>query len=333
MIVLNPNYNNYKMLLQEIATVLNIPYQPGADFLIITPPAGNGIYKTIPLFDELQVLLVDVAISQPVIIKRERTDNPYFLLHFDDVYISETATLKVDDEMLQKSNTHHAFARLTSNIFNNVEEGPANLHLKAVKILFNEKWLKKYLGLSADDDVLQKYLALKTESFDIEPLDEEYLKLMQELWDAKKEDPLQNIFLQNRVTLLIERFFTRLYSKINLLEGKFDLSSEVIKRLLKVEQLLVDDFSRVPPAIDELSKLFSMSSTKLKKSFKSMYGDSIYAYYQKQRLKKANELLVSGELNVKQTAEAVGFNNISNFTLAYKKQYKKEPAAFLTNRQ
>ena len=63
-----------------------------------------------------------------------------------------------------------------------------------------------------------------------------------------------------------------------------------------------------------------------------MYGDSIYAYYQKHRLKKANELLLSGQVNVKQAAEAVGFNNTSNFTLAYKKQYKKEPAVVLSNR-
>jgi AraC-like DNA-binding protein len=325
MIVLNPNYNNYKLLLQEIATALAINYQPGADFLIIPPAAGKGIYKTISLFDELQVLLVDVAINQPAVIKREKTASSYFLLHFDDVFIADTATLKVDDEVLQRTNTRHSVARLTCNIFSNIEEGPANLHLKSVKVLFNEKWLKKYLGMDANDDVLQKYLSLKTESFDIEQLDEEYLKLMDDLWNAKKDDPLQNIFLQNRVTLLIERFFTRLYSKTNLLQGKFNLSSSVIQKMIQIEHLLSDDFSKLPPTIDEFSKIVSMSSTMLKKSFKTMYGDSIYAYYQKQRLQKANELLLSGKYSVKQTAGAVGFNNVSKFTLAYKKQFNRLP--------
>ncbi len=326
MIVLNPNYNNYKLLLQEIATALAINYEPNADFLIITPPAGKGIYKTINLFDELKVLLVDVAINQPVIIKREKTAESYFLLHFDDVFITDTAILKVDDEVLQKTNTRHSVARLTCNIFSNIEEGPASLHLKSVKVLFNEKWLKKYMGMDANDDVLQKYLSLKTESFDIEQLDAEYLALMDDLWNAKKDDPLQNLFLQNRVTLLIERFFTRLYSKVNLLQGKFNLSTEVIQKMIRVEHVLSDDFTNLPPTIDEFSKMVSMSSTMLKRSFKTMYGDSIYAYYQKQRLQKANELLLSGKYNVKQTAEAVGFNNVSNFTLAFKKQYKKLPS-------
>jgi AraC-like DNA-binding protein len=227
---------------------------------------------------------------------------------------------------MQKSNTRHSVARLTSNLFVNTEELPPNMHIKSIKILFNEKWLKKYMGMEPDADVLKSYLSLKTESFDIEQLDAEYLELMEQLWNAPKNDPLQDMFLQNRVTLLIERFFTRLYQKMNLLQGKFDLSSAVIQSMVKVENLLISDFSKIPPTIEAFSRMFSMSSTKLKKSFKSIYGDSIYAYYQKQRLQKANELLLSGRYNVKQVAEAIGYNNVSNFTLAYKKQFNKVPA-------
>ena len=330
MIVLHVNHSNYKLLLQDLAAALHIPYYD-SDFLLVPQPLGTGEFKAISLFDELQVLLVDATFNKSIVTIRERSDNRFFLLHFDDVFIAETATLKVDDELLQKSNTRHAVARLTSNVFVNTEELPAHLHIKSIKVLFNEKWLKKYMGMDAADDVLQKYLSLKTESFDIEQLDADYLTLMNDIWTVKKDDPLQNIFLQNRVTLLIELFFTRLYSKANLLQGKFNLSSDVINGLIKVEHLLVNDFSKLPPTIDEFSKLVSMSTTKLKKSFKSMFGDSIYAYYQKQRLQKANELLLTGNFSVKQAAFAVGYNSMGNFTLAYKKQYKKMPDNILAD--
>jgi len=324
MIVLNINHISYRQLLHDLSTALHTPYQQEG-FLLLSPPAGKGIIKIISLFDELQVLLVNACFNEKLITIRERSDDRYFILHFDDVFIKDTATLKVDDELLQKSNTRHSVARLTSNIFVNTEELPAHLHIKSIKVLFNEKWLKKYMGMEANDDVLQRYLSLKTESFDIEQLDAEYLKLMDDLWTVQKDDPLQNIFLQNRVTLLIERFFTHLYSKTNLLEGKFNLSSEVINGLIKVEHELVNDFSKLPPTIEEFSKLVSMSTTKLKKSFKSMYGDSIYSYYQKQRLQKANELLLTGMYSVKQAAQAVGYTNLANFTLAFKKQFRKAP--------
>ena len=332
MVVMNINHTDYRQLLQDISAAFDLSYHQ-EDYLNITPPAGEGIFKTFNLFDELQVLLVDARFNEKIITIRERSASRYFILHFDDVFINDTATLKVDDELLQKSNARHSVARLTSNVFVNTEELPAHLHIKSIKVLFNEKWLKKYLGMNANDDVLQSYLSLKTESFDIEPLDAEYLKLMDELWQPKKEGPLQNIFLQNRVTLLIERFFTGLYNKINLLEGKFNLSSEVIKELIKVEQELVSDFSKLPPTIDEFSKRVSMSSTKLKKSFKSMYGDSIYSYYQKQRLQKANELLLTGKYSVKQAANAVGYTSLANFTLAFKKRFHKLPGNSINNKE
>ncbi len=324
MIVFNINHTDYTMLLQDLAKAFNIPCKQD-DFLAVPATSGEGSIKILKLFDELQVMLADVSFNETLVTTREYSDKRYFILHFDDVYITKTAALKVNGETLQKTNTRHTVARLTSNMFINTEEIPANLHIRSIKILFDEKWLKKYLGLSADTDVLQKYLSLKTESFDIEQLDEVYLRLMEEIWSIPQNDPLQNIFLQNRVTLLIERFFTRLHDKSSLLEGRFNLADDEVKRLIQVEQLLVNDFSEPPPTIDEFSRIVSMSSTKLKKSFKGIYGNSIYAYYQKVRMQKAKELLLSGKYNVNETAEAIGYHNTSNFILAFKKQFAVSP--------
>ncbi|MEO6731531.1 MAG: AraC family transcriptional regulator [Ferruginibacter sp.] len=330
MIVFEINHTNYIMLLKDLAAALNLPVT-GDDFIVLTPPAGEGTMKVLSLFDDLQVLLTDASFGQKLLTVRSRSDTRYFILHFDDVYINDTARFTVDAEILQKSNSRHAVARLTSNIFNNTEEIPANVHIKSVKILINEQWLKKYFGLNSNADVLQKYLSLKTESFDIEKLDAEYLKLMDSLWSEQKMEPLHNIFLQNRVTLLMERFFTRLHDKMNLLEGGFKLNEEDVQRLIRVEQLLVNDFSETPPTIDEFSRIVSMSGTKLKKNFKSLYGDSIYAYYQKSRMQKAKVLLMSTKYNVKETAEAIGYNNTSNFIAAFKKQYHISPGEMIAS--
>lgn len=307
---------------------MGIPYH-GEDFIAIKPPVGSGIIKILNIAKELQVLMADATFSQYLLAKRKRSEERYYILHFDDVYISDTATFSVDGETLQKTNTRHSVARLTSNAFSNAEEISANTPFKTIKILFSEAWLNKYLGLSADANGLQKYVSLKTASFDFEKLDSEYQRLLDELWNAEKQDTLQNVYLQNRITLLMERFFTRLSEKMMLLEGKFALNEDDVQRLMKVEKILVDDFSISPPTIDEFSKLVTMSSTKLKKNFKGMYGESIYAYYQKSRMQKAKELLMSGKYNVTETAHQVGYTNTSNFILAFKKQFNKLPGELL----
>lgn len=324
MIVFNINHSNYKMLLGDLAAALHIPYQ-GDDFLLLAPPAGNGIIKVLSLFDELQVMLVDTSFGDKLVTARTHSSRRFYILHFDDVFISDTARLTVDKEVLEKSNTRHAVARLTSNIFDNVEEIPAGLHIKSVKILMQEQWLKKYLGLGSDAALLQKYLSLKTASFDMEKLDASYLELMNSLWSVHKMEPLNNIFLQNRVTLLIERFFSRLYAKIKLPEETTWLTDEDMERLLEVKQILVNDFTKIPPTIGEISRMVSMGNTRLKKKFKTVFGDSIYSYYQKQRMLKAKELLTYGRLRVNEVAEAIGYQNTSNFISAFKKQFELSP--------
>lgn len=324
MVVFNIDHTDYKKLLKDFASTHGLRMQQ-EDFLFIKEPTGGGVMKVISLFDEVEVLLIDAYFSESLLTVREKSDDRYYILHFDDVNITTATKFIVDEEQMQKINTHHAVARLTSNLFVNKEEIPANTRIQSVKILFNKKWLKKYLNVNSDEAVLQKYLSLKTESFDIEKLDLDYQKLLDDLWRIDKDNPMKNIFLQNRVALLVERFFSRLYAKMDLLEGKFNLTDDEVKRLIKVEQLLVSNFSIQPPTIGEFSKLASMSITRLKKNFKDMYGDSIYSYYQKLRLQKARELLVTGKYNVRETSQAVGYTNPSNFIIAFKKQYKELP--------
>ncbi|MDN3655768.1 AraC family transcriptional regulator [Ferruginibacter paludis] len=324
MIVFNINHTDYTLLLKDLAAEFGIAFT-GDDYVELPESAGKGCIKILKLFDELQVLVADVTFNKTLITSREYSDSRFFILHFDDVNITNTAKLKVDGETLLKTNTRHAVARLTSNMFVNTEELPAGLHIRSIKILFSESWLKKYLDLSPEQPVLEKYLSLKTESFDIESLDTEYLRLMDDIFQVPQHDPLQNIFLQNRVTLLIERFFTRLHDKSSLLEGRFSLTDDEVQRLIKVEQLLINNLGETPPTIDEFSKLVSMSSTKLKKSFKGIYGDSIYAYYQKVRMQKARELLMSGKYKVNEAASTIGYQNTSNFIMAFKKQFGISP--------
>lgn len=330
MIVFELSHTDNTSLLQMMAGITGVPYN-GEDFITLHPPAGEGVIKVINLAAELQVVLADVEFNSYFLAKRKPSEKRYYVLHFEDVSIAGTATFTVDGEKLEKKQTRHAVARLTSNVFSNAEEVSAHSHIRSVKVFFSEAWLKKYLGLDDTVDGLQKYISLKTACFDMEPLDAEYLGLMDELWNAKKDDPLQNVFLKNRITLLIERFFTRLAEKMKKWDGGHNIPQEEMERFMQVEHLLVKDLSEKPPTIDQLSKLVTMSATRLKKGFKEMYGTGIYTYYQKARLQKAKEMLMSGTFSVKDTAAATGFYNTASFAAAFKKEFHLLPSQ-LVNR-
>ena len=59
---------------------------------------------------------------------------------------------------------------------------------------------------------------------------------------------------------------------------------------------------------------------------KGLTGIPIGKYIRDQRLRKANEMLKTGELNVTEVAYAVGFTDPSYFTKVYFDYFKENPS-------
>ncbi len=76
-----------------------------------------------------------------------------------------------------------------------------------------------------------------------------------------------------------------------------------------------------PPTLLELSRLVNMNDCKLKKTFKHLFGKTVYEYVREQRLEKAYYLLDSGVCNVSEAAFSVGYTNISHFSEAFQQKY------------
>jgi len=110
-----------------------------------------------------------------------------------------------------------------------------------------------------------------------------------------------------------------LYQKRNQLTHRIKATTREIENVRKVEAIITADITQPCPAAEVLSREASMSTTKLKKLFKEIYDRPIYQYYQYYRMLKAKGMLLSGKYAVKEVAIFLGYENISNFTIAFKK--------------
>ncbi len=70
--------------------------------------------------------------------------------------------------------------------------------------------------------------------------------------------------------------------------------------------------------IEELSDKFHINQTTLKASFKTVFGQPIAAYMKEYRIKQAKELLTHSSSSIAEIACAVGYENQSKFTQAFK---------------
>lgn len=89
-------------------------------------------------------------------------------------------------------------------------------------------------------------------------------------------------------------------------------------RVMMARDRLLQDLSS-PPTIQQLSLEVGLNQLKLKQGFKTLFGSSIYALFQKHRMEHARLLLRNH--NVTEVAMTMGYSNISHFSAAYRKQF------------
>ena len=80
--------------------------------------------------------------------------------------------------------------------------------------------------------------------------------------------------------------------------------------------------------IAELSERFSISPTVMKKCFRGVYGDSIYAYMKQYRLHVAERLLRESDLSIGEIAAQIGYLNPNKFTSAFCAEYGVPPTMY-----
>ena len=80
--------------------------------------------------------------------------------------------------------------------------------------------------------------------------------------------------------------------------------------------------------IDLLCKQFSLSPTLLKEGFRRTYGIPIHTYLIQQRLRRARELICTTRMPIQQIALSVGYEGMSQFNAAFKREYGMPPGQY-----
>lgn len=109
-----------------------------------------------------------------------------------------------------------------------------------------------------------------------------------------------------------------------------EIHQEDFVRLIAVRNLLKNKLQS-PPTIPELAHYSGISESKLKISFKNVFGKSIYQYLQYLRMLEAQRLFLTGKFNISEVAAKVGYQNLTHFSKAFEKHCDIKPAAFLKN--
>ena len=322
---INYSHTDYAKAISEIAQAMDTKVK--GDTLIIPEQFATGYLKYIPLSNGLECMLSEYTLNQDMYMQRNRSEEEFYIIRFDEISISGTLTVKIDNDYTWEEKQNRASVLLTSSLYDFAYQASKGTTMRSINVLVTRNWLGQYLDIKSMDEVLEKYLQLKTGSYNFAPFDIEYRALFNEVMD-EEDAVMKRSILENRIMMMVEKFLTQLYQRMDQLAAgdKIKISPDEVKRLMEVESYLVKDFSTPPPPISYLSRVAAMSATTLKNKFKKLYGTNLYEYFQKSRMHKAKVLLMAQKYSIKEIGSQLGYSNLSNFATAFKKEFKKLPS-------
>lgn len=325
---LDYTHTNYEAFVHHVGQRLNVPVINNEIQFPQDTATGTFTYVTLP--NGLEATIINCVLNDDWLIHRKKITEEYYVLRVDMLTVPGTLVVTIDEDKVKDINTSKSIAYLTSSLFDWSYYSTSGTTYLGVSILFNKDWLAKYLDLGTAESVLSTYISLKAENINIVPLDNKFRQWMQTIMEVGFDNPLRLTIIQNRIMLMVERFFAIIYEKMHNPAFRVPLSQEDINRVMQVEAILTTDIYQSPPPISQLAKMVSISESKLKKDFKVMYGSPIYEYYQKARMQAAQDKLLTGRFSVKEVAMELGYANLSNFTIAFKKAFGVLPSRLLS---
>lgn len=327
MLKIDFNHTDYAEMLKYFAQTFKVKFKNNT--LQLPPNIGEGYMKLIELPNGLKGIISDYVVNQDILLTRSRNKQDFYTLRFDEVIIPETVATENGTPKPTELSPVRSAVFLGSTRFDWLFFSTKGTRVKGVNILFSKQWLEKFIEVESVGDMIKKYLSLKMSAFVYEPMDMEYKRILREIVSNEVDASFETFIIQNRVMLLLERFFTRIYNKMNDMHFDVKLSNDDINSLKLIEKELVNDFSVEPPGITKLARMAAMSPSKLKNSFKEVYGLPVYQYYQKHRMNKAKAMLLSKKYNVKEVGMDLGYSNLSNFAKAFRKSFDQLPSDLL----
>ncbi|MHA4808061.1 helix-turn-helix domain-containing protein [Flavitalea flava] len=210
----------------------------------------------------------------------------------------------------------------TCNFFTEVKIPPGE-EINFLVILITRQSLLDLLQLGEEGAVMENTIRENPSFILHEAMTREMEQTLKQLSQIDETTKLSALLYKTRALELIYFLFARLFSRK---EGaSFSVNQEDVNKIYQVRAIMLADLS-VPPQLPDLARNIGMSSTKMKQLFRQIFGDSIYNYFQVERMKVAAQLL--REFSVSQVGYRIGFSNLSHFTRLFEKHHRMKPKRF-----
>jgi AraC-like DNA-binding protein len=277
----------------------------------------------------LWIFATEIDVRQNIICKTlydETEDCDFYFLSFA-VFKYYYPIDTIQQSFVTLSSITNTFYKPKTKVTNYFYEGSKGLF---INIAFTKDWVLENLRFS---DIVQS----KTDVFfnqrqglinwmevlpDTVAMVENVYKIV---YEGRSKDSVTEAVLPI-LSETISEFFN-----VAMLDSRIDNSSAFLDndyaKLSKAEQIILTNLNKPFVGVNQIADIVEMSATKLKSSFKAVYGYSMLQYHKEKNMRLAYQILQTGTVQIKYVTELVGFASVSKFSAAFKKRFGMLPSA------
>ncbi len=318
-LVFNYQQEDYEKWMQKFTSQMNFTHS--SEKAEYPNELAVGYAKAKILEPGLSYRISNLILNTNVEYRRTPSASFRLILYFYQFSFEESAYVKIDDTVLESTEKLYSIVLMTTSQTTETIILKKGTGIKGLSVEVDEDWLVANIKNFAD----YRQFSQNRNCCVIDFINAKQRKILSDIFDHSDQSQFPQLFIKSRVLRLTEQFLGNICNRSLSAIPEFTNQKD-FQSLLRVENLLLQKYSEQFPSIESLAKTALMSESKLKKLFKKAFGLAPYEYYQKNRMHKAKELLTSRKHSVTQVGSMLGYQNLSNFSSAFKKEFDCLPS-------
>ena len=298
--------------------------------LYFSGKTGKGFMTVAGLATGIEVLAVNVStLAEDLVFNfLPSSDASSFILGFDEIEIPGNGDNELVSNLSAVPGQLYSSVSIADAALGRVVSYPKDRVVRSILVRVKKSTLD-HLIRDFDAGTLERILGTAGGGGALSwPITFKYRLLLNDFMTEIVQHPFRELFTIRNVSALVEYLLQQFFVMDRLSGDGNSLTENDTHSLSRVEQHLCLHYKTEFPGIEKLSRISAMSPTSLKTKFKRYYGDTLFGYYQKNKLEHARKLL-DNKVPVKVVATEIGYSNPSHFTLAFKKEYGFSPWHYL----
>jgi AraC-like DNA-binding protein len=291
-------------------------------YLRYPPSIANGFAKAGSTEDGLSHLLVNYTLNNDLLFEKKASNDFQISVYYYQFESTTPIEIEIDGQIIKNEQNTYDAIYVIGNTRNQSLRLKTGTKVKGLTININEEWINKNINT----ELFSKIKVLREGNFFLKLLTEKDRSLINALLQQNEEKLLlPRAYANNRLLRLLERVLLDVSKRSTNAGLPESINNTDFQSIMQIEKYLLSVYQDSFPSIITLARKACMSETKLKKLFKQSYGLGMYEYYQKNRMHKAKEMLLTSQKSIGEIGNTIGYQNLSNFSSAFRKEFNCLP--------